>query len=47
MCRLAEIYNEAKYDLRDLLELHRVVKRLGMEKHDIKNVLELAKCEYG
>jgi uncharacterized coiled-coil protein SlyX len=43
MYRLAQIYEEAKYDLPDLLALHRIVKGLGMEKHDIKNVLEIAK----
>ena len=26
-----------------LLALHRIVKGLGMEKHDIKNILEIAK----
>lgn len=43
LCRLAQIYDEAKYDLHDLLALHRIVKGLGMEKQDIKKVLELAK----
>jgi hypothetical protein len=46
MSRLAQIYDEAKYDLHDLLALHRTVKRLGMEKHDIKNVLEIAKYNH-
>jgi hypothetical protein len=46
MCRLAQIYDEAKYDLHDLLALHRTVKRLGVEKHDIKNVLEIAKYNH-
>src|SRR5215469_16234906 len=32
--RLAQIY-EAKYDLDDLLRLHRMVKLVGLEKHDI------------
>jgi len=43
MYRLAQIYDEARYDLHDLLALHRIVKVLGMEKHDIKKVLEIAK----
>jgi hypothetical protein len=43
MFRLAQIYEEAKYDLHDLLGLHRIVKGLGMEKQDIINVLELVK----
>ncbi|MGB8935653.1 MAG: hypothetical protein WCC17_11170 [Candidatus Nitrosopolaris sp.] len=42
MYRLAQIY-EVKYDLHDLLRLHRIGKGLGIEKHDIINVLELAK----
>ncbi len=42
MYRLAQIY-EAKYDLHDLLRLHRIVKDLRMEKQDIINVLEFAK----
>ncbi|MGC1929062.1 MAG: hypothetical protein WA667_08815 [Candidatus Nitrosopolaris sp.] len=43
MYRLAQIYEEAKYDLHDLLRLHRIVKGLGMEKQDIINVLDLVK----
>ena len=43
MHRLAEIYEEAKYDLDDLLGLHRIVKDRGMEKQDIINVLDLVK----
>ena len=43
MYRLAQIYEEAKYDLHDLLRLHRIVKDLGMEKQDIINVLDLVK----
>jgi len=43
MFKLVQIYEEAKYDLHDLLALHRVVKRLGMEKQDIINVLEFVK----
>jgi hypothetical protein len=41
--RLAQIYEEAKYDLDDLLRLHRIVKALGMEKHDIISAFELIK----
>jgi hypothetical protein len=40
---LAQIYEEAKYDLHDLLRLHKIVKDLGMEKQDIINVLEFVK----
>jgi hypothetical protein len=43
MYRLAQIYEEDKYDLHDLLRLHEIVKGLGMEKQDIINVMELAK----
>ncbi|MGC1928356.1 MAG: hypothetical protein WA667_05230 [Candidatus Nitrosopolaris sp.] len=43
MYRLAQIYEEAKYDLHDLLRLHRIVKDLGMEKQDIINVLDIVK----
>ena len=43
MYRLAQIYEEAKYDVHDLLRLHKIVKDLEMEKQDIINVLELAK----
>jgi len=41
--KLTQIYDEARYDLRDLLRLHRIIKRLEMEEHDIKKVFELAK----
>jgi transcriptional regulator len=43
MSRLAQIYDEAKYDLHDLLRLHRIVKGLGMEKRDIISVFGLIK----
>ena len=43
MYKLAQIYEEAKYDLHDLLRLHKIVKDLGMEKQDIINVLDLVK----
>ena len=43
MYKLAQIYDEARYDLPGLLRLHKIVKGLGMGEHDIKNVFELAK----
>jgi hypothetical protein len=43
MFKLTQIYEEAKFDLYDLLELHRIVKGLGMEKQDIINVSEFVK----
>ena len=43
MYGLAQIYEEAKYDLHDLLRLHRIAKVRGMEKQDITNVLDLVK----
>jgi transposase len=43
MFELVEIYQEAKYDLHELLRLYRIIKRLGMKEQDIINVLELAK----
>jgi hypothetical protein len=43
MFKLAQIYDEAKYDIHDLLDLHRMVKGLGMEKQDIINVLDYVK----
>ena len=43
MYGLAQIYEEAKYDLHDLLRLHRIVQALGMEKHDIISAFELIK----
>ena len=43
MSSLAQIYDEAKYDLHDLLRLHKIVKDLGTEKQDIINVLEFVK----
>ena len=41
--RLAQIYEEVKYDLDDLLRLHRIAKLLGLEKHDIITAFELIK----
>src|SRR5215469_3944458 len=43
MYGLAQIYKEAKYDLHDLLRLHRIAKLLGLEKHDIITAFELIK----
>jgi cell division septum initiation protein DivIVA len=43
MYSLARIYEQAKYDLHNMLRLYRVVKDLGMEKKDIINVLDLVK----
>jgi hypothetical protein len=43
MSRLAQVYEEAKYDLHDLLRLHRIVQALGMEKRDIITAFELIK----
>ena len=43
MYELCQIYDEAEYDLHKLLRLHKIVKGLGMEEQEIRNVLELAK----
>jgi hypothetical protein len=43
MYGLAQIYDESKYDLHDLLRLHRIVQAMGMEKHDIISAFELIK----
>ena len=43
MYKLAQIYDEAKKYLPNLLRLHRIVKDLGMEENDVIKVLELAK----
>jgi hypothetical protein len=43
MYGLAQIYEEAKSDLHDLLRLHKIAKDLGMEKQDMINVLEFVK----
>jgi hypothetical protein len=40
---LVMIYEEAKYDIYDLLRLHRIAKVLGLEKHDIISAFELVK----
>jgi hypothetical protein len=41
--KLAQIYDEARSDLGGLLRLHRIIKHLGMEEHDIMKIFELAK----
>ena len=43
MFGLAQMYEEAKYDVYDLLRLHRIAKVLGLEKHDIISAFELIK----
>jgi hypothetical protein len=43
MYGLAQIYDDAKYDLDDLLRLHGLTKVLGVEKHDIITAFELIK----
>jgi hypothetical protein len=43
MFSLAQIYDEAEYDLSDLLRLHRIFKNLGMDEKEVINVLELTK----
>ena len=43
MYGLAQIYEEAKYDVHDLLRLHRIAKVRGMEKDDIITAFELIK----
>jgi hypothetical protein len=40
---LAQIYDQARYNISDLLKLHKIVKNLGMEENDVIKVLELAK----
>ncbi|HXX98204.1 MAG TPA: hypothetical protein VEL11_13920 [Candidatus Bathyarchaeia archaeon] len=40
---LAQIYEEAKYDVHDLLRLHRIAKVRGMEKDHIISVFDLIK----
>jgi len=41
--KLAQIYDEARYNLSDLLKLHKTVKDLGLGEKEIIKVLELAK----
>ena len=40
---LAQIYDEARYDVRGLLRLHKILKDLGLGEKEIIKVLELAK----
>ena len=40
---VVQVYEETEYDLHKLLKLHKIVKELGMEEHDIIKVLELAR----
>jgi len=40
---LAQIYDEARYDVRGLLRLHKTVKDLGLSETDVIKVLELVK----
>jgi hypothetical protein len=42
---LAKIYDEARYDVRGLLRLHKIVKDLGLGEKEIIKVLELAKYD--
>jgi hypothetical protein len=43
MGKLAQIYEENRYDVHDLLKLHKTVKEHGIEKQDIINVFEFVK----
>ena len=43
--RLAQIYDEARYDIYGLLRLHKIVKDLGLGEKEIIKVLELAKYD--
>jgi transposase len=45
--KLAQIYEETRYDLRGLLRLHKIVKDLGMVQREIIKVLELTKIYSG
>jgi transposase len=42
MYKLVQIYEEAKYDLRSLLRLYKILNDLGMGEQEIIKVLELA-----
>ena len=42
-CLIMSKSSPAKYDLHDLLRLHRIVKAPGMERHDIISAFELIK----
>jgi len=41
--KLTQIYEEARFDLSNLLKLYKIVNDLGMNERDIIKVLELAK----
>src|SRR5215467_14097167 len=41
--KLAQIYDEARYDLSNLLRLHKIVNVVGLGEKEITKVLELAK----
>lgn len=41
--KLAQIYDEARYDRPGLLRLYRIVQSLGLNEQDMINVLDLAK----
>ena len=43
--KLAQIYDEARYNLSNLFKLHKIVKDLGMGEKEIIKVLELAKYD--
>jgi hypothetical protein len=43
--KLAQIYDEPRYNLSNLLRLHKIVNGLGMNEQDIHKVLELAKYD--
>jgi hypothetical protein len=42
---LVQIYDEARYDLRGLLRLHKIVQDLGLGEKEIIKLLELAKYD--
>src|SRR5215469_10986832 len=46
MYGLAQIYEEAKYDVHDLLRLHKIAKVRGMEKDDIISAFDLIKHDH-
>jgi hypothetical protein len=43
--KLAQIYDEARYNLSNLLKLHKIVNDLGLGEKEIIKVLELAKYD--
>jgi hypothetical protein len=45
MYKLAQIYDEARYDIYGLLRLHKIVKDMGLGEKEIIKVLELAKYD--